>query len=199
MSILSWLRFGPFYPTCFSAQPFLLPFHSHALKASFVLHNTHQSIVSLAYSSFAVCWHFSTPSTTAPMLSFPLPGGAGASGDKCPAPLLPEARRCCAGPACAQCWRLSWLAEGSTVVRCAPLQSNAPVSPQDECQQLALMTSAKFPSTFPASDVCQQAGSLFLHAASRNKEALYGYVCTRGDHYLEDFQSQTTRIFMARA
>lgn len=71
----------------------------------------------------------------------------------------------------------------SGVLPCSP----TPVSPQDECQQLALMTSAKFPSTFPASDVCQQAGSLFLHAASRNKEALYGYVCTRGDHYLEDF------------
>lgn len=61
------------------------------------------------------------------------------------------------------------------------------------------MTSAKFPFTFPASDVCQQAGSLFLPAASTNKGAFYGYVCTRGDHYLEDFQSHTAGIFMAEA
>lgn len=57
------------------------------------------------------------------------------------------------------------------------------------------MTPAEFPSTFPASDVCQQAGCLFLPAVSRNKEALRGYVCTRGEHYLEDFQSQTNRNF----
>lgn len=36
--------------------------------------------------------------------------------------------------ACAQCWRLSWLAEGSTAVRCAPPQPNTPVSPQNSCQ-----------------------------------------------------------------
>lgn len=28
MSVLSWLYFVTFFPTCFSAQPFLLPFHS---------------------------------------------------------------------------------------------------------------------------------------------------------------------------
>lgn len=57
------------------------------------------------------------------------------------------------------------------------------------------MTPAKFLFTLPASDVCQQAGSLFLLAGSRNKEALRGYVCTPGDHYLEAFQSQTNRNF----
>lgn len=101
---------------------------SAALKPSFVLHNTHQPVFSLAPPPFSACWHFLTPPITA---SFLLPGGTGASGDKRPAPLLPRVWRCCA---CARCWRLSWLAEGSTAVRCVPLQSNTPVSPQDACQ-----------------------------------------------------------------
>lgn len=139
MSISSWLYSAPFYPTCSSVSPFsclctqflhLPTVHLSipaALKPSFVLHNTHQSIFSLAPPSFAACWHFSSPPTTAPL---PLPGGSGAPGDKCPAPLLPGVWRC----ACAGCWRLSWLAEGSTAVRCAPLQPNTPVSPRDACQ-----------------------------------------------------------------
>jgi len=148
--MLSWLH----YPTCFSAQTFLLPFHSVlVLTYCKYVHNpcpkTPQHLLPLISPHIPdhflshICFIRSVLPFLNPFpcsihaLSAPPAGCTGLSGSKHAAsgPISSQSVETLGWPLPALCSGCSHgLLSGSATLRCAPLPSNIPVSPQDECQ-----------------------------------------------------------------
>lgn len=148
--MLSWLHFVTFFPTCFSAQPFVLLFHSvPVLSYCKFVHNlrskTPRHLFPLYFTPLTRPYSLLHLHPLSVSLSQPLPPQhpchlspsrrmyGGLSAASCPTPSRTVEALCWSLPVLST-GRSHGLPMGSATFRCAPLPSNTPVSPQDECQ-----------------------------------------------------------------